>query len=82
MKSIESIEASNMINADIVNKMAGEHLYSAVHAWRKMDYLKVDARIERTLTACEALISPTEFNNREFKTTFLDVVRLEVKHMW
>lgn len=71
-----------MIDTDTVNRLAGEHLYGAVHAFRRQDYIRADRRLDRALTACEALLLPTQFDNRHFKTTFFDVLRLEVKHQW
>jgi len=71
-----------MVGSNIVDKMAGEHLYKAVRAFRKHDFEKADRRIEDLVTASNAMLSRQEFNPTEAGMNLKDVIRLEVKHKW
>ena len=72
----------NMVGSNIVDKMAGDHLYKAVRAFRKHDFEKAERRIDDLVTASNALLMPREFNPMESKMTLREVIRLEVKHKW
>ena len=70
------------ISTEEVNRMCGQHLEQAVRAMRRKNYEKVDRKLELLLTTCEALLSPMDFNNRNFKTDFREVLVQEVKYRW
>ena len=77
------MEAKGLIpDVNSVNKMAGEHLYRAIHARNDAKYELADRRIDRAITACESIMGPDDWKVREKLCSVREIVLLEVKAWW